>query len=412
MKRYFILSIMLIAGLLSAKTLMLDDLINAGLNNAYSFRQKQILRKNADLGLKSASWDLLPSADISAGRTNNDGHYSNNGSLVIAKSLSVNDPTFFNYMGAMIDKSMAIIDVQQARKELAYSIYSAWLDINQTRKEIAIRTENLGVLQKIKEQTILQKQLGQRTTYDVSQSEINVIDAQLAIVSLNNQLSTQRADLFNQLKLQDNGEEIESTPELTSELSLDFTKPKGNSFPLMMLKQEMYKTQLDKIQQKYKMYPSLVFSGRYDYHAVNNDLLKVADYEDTYTLSVGLSWSLWSPWTRGNDYARIKNSLLLKEWAYDEGVNSQSLNQSNLQREWLYLQESFSLNTRKAAQAKDNLLIAQEKYNLGSLSLIELEQARVNSLDAELALNKITYQLQLKIQEWNLLNSMLVLGKY
>ncbi len=412
MKRYFILSLLLITGLLSAKTLTLQNLLEAGMNNSYSIRQKEILLKNANLSVRSAAWDLMPSADISASRTNKDEVYTNNGSIVISKSVAINDPTFFNYWQAKMDKTIAILDQQQARKELVYAIYSAWLDINQTRKEITIRTENLSVLQKIKEQTVLQKQLGNRTAFDVSQNDINVINAQLAIAELTNKLAKQRADLFNQLKLQDNGEEIESSPEVTAELSLDFTRPKTESFPLMKLKEDMYKTQLDKVQQKSRLFPSLVFSGNYNQHSVNNDILKFGDYEDSYTLSAGLSWSLWSPWTKGSSYAQMKNSLLLKQWQYEEGIATLSLDQSNLQREWTYLQETLNLNTRKAKQAKDNLLIATEKYNLGTLSLIELEQARVNSLDADLAVNTITYQMQKKIQEWNLLNSKLVLDRY
>jgi len=411
MKRFIVIALLLVTCLLSAGTYTLDDLVKAGLDNAYSLRQKQILLKNADLSVKSAAWDLLPTADITASRTNKDEFYANRGSLEISKSISINDPAFFNYFQSKMDKTIALIDVQQARKELVYSIYSAWLGINQTQKEIAIRTENLSVLQRIKEQTVLQKQLGQRTTYDVSQNDINVINAQLAIAELKNTLAKQRADLFNQVKLPDNGEEIESAPEST-EFKLEFTKTQNEPFPILKIKEDMYKTQLDKIQQKYKIYPSLVFSGSYDQHSMNNDILDFGSYEDSYTLSVGLSWSLWSPWTKGNNYAQIKNSLMLKQWQYDEGIAALSLDQANLQREWNYLQESLNLNIKKAQQAKDNFLIATEKYNLGTMSLIELEQARVNSLDAELAVNTITYQMQKKMQEWNLLNSYLVLGKY
>jgi len=412
MKRYFVLSLLLITGMLSAKPISLENLIEAGLNSAYSVRQKEIMLNNADLSIRSATWNLLPSADVSANRSNTDGIYSSNGKFQIAKTLTLNEPTYFNYKQARLDKTIAKLDWQQAKKELVYGIYSAWLDINQTQKEIAIQTANLSVLQRIKEQAVMQKQLGQRTSYDVSQTDINAINAELVIADLRNQLAKQRADLFKQIKLKDNGEELEEAIITTTALNLDFTQSSQQTFIINKLKEDMSKTQLDKLEQKIGLLPSVVLSGRYDQHSVNNDVLKFADYEDSYTLSLGLSWSLWTPWTKGSNYAQIRNSLLLKQWQYDESLSTLVLNQSNTQRDWQYLQESLNLNTRKAAQAKDNLQIAQEKYNLGSLSLIELEQARVSSLDAELALNKITYQLQKKIQEWNLLNSLPVLNKY
>jgi outer membrane protein TolC len=145
---------------------------------------------------------------------------------------------------------------------------------------------------------------------------------------------------------------------------------------------------------------------------MNNDILAFGDYEDSYTLSIGLSWSLWTPWTKANSYSQVRNSLMLKQWQYDENVSALNLDNQNLKREWNYLQETMALNRKKAAQANDNLLIAQERYNLGSLSMIELEQARINALEAELAVNKLTYQIQKKLQEWNLLNSQLILNKY
>jgi outer membrane protein TolC len=103
---------------------------------------------------------------------------------------------------------------------------------------------------------------------------------------------------------------------------------------------------------------------------------------------------------------------MLKQWQYEENVSALNLDNQNLKREWNYLQEALALNRKKSAQANDNLLIAQERYNLGSLSMIELEQARINALEAELAVNKLTYQIQKKLQEWNLLNSQLILNKY
>ncbi|MBM4400285.1 MAG: TolC family protein, partial [Candidatus Cloacimonetes bacterium] len=174
MKSYFIISLMLLTGLLAARQYTLDDFIKAAINNSYSIRQKEILRQNADLNVGIAGWNLLPSADISSARTNQDGNYRNKASLEIARSISLNEPSVFDLYQAKLDKDIAELDWQQTRKETIYSIYSAWIDIAQIQKEVAIRTENLKVLRKIKEQAELQKSLGQRTTYDVKQADINV----------------------------------------------------------------------------------------------------------------------------------------------------------------------------------------------------------------------------------------------
>lgn len=412
MKRYLFAVLLMAAIALYAKEYTLEQFIEAGLNNSYSMRQQEIMLKNASLSVRSATWNLLPSADVAFSRVNNEEKYSSNGSLTFARSLTLNEPTLFNYKQSRLDKDIARLDWQQTRKELAYDIFAAWLDISQLQKNIAIRTANLIVLRRIKEQSDLQMQLGQRTLYEVNQSEINVINAELAIADLSNQLVRLRANLFNKVKLEDDGSAFALTDTtLTSTLP---AAPVLETEPLLLtkLKTDLRKSKLDKLQSKIGLLPSLYVSGRYEQYSVTNDVLKFEDYEDSYTLSLGVSWSLWTPFTKGSNYAQVRNSLMLKEWALEENEAALALDRDNLRREWVYLSETLTLNRKKAAQAKTNLDIATEKYNLGSLSLIELEQARVDALDAELSVNKITYQLQKKSQEWNLLNSLPILEKY
>lgn len=412
MKKYYVAALLLISGMLMAKQYTLQNLIEAGIDNSYSIRQKEIMLKNADLNLSSAKWNLLPSADINAVRTNTDEFYTNRASLTVARRITLNEPTYFNYRQATLDKSIAKLDWQQTRKELVYNIYSAWLDLAQLQKEIDIRNRNLVVLRKVKEQTELQQRLGQRTNYDVTQSDINLINAELSIVELTNQMQRQKAQLLNTVKLQDDGVEFVFNENSLSEFAPNFSIPTAETLELSKLQDDLKKSRLDKIQQKIAIFPSVYVSASYDQHSMNNDVLVFDKYDDSYTLAIGLSWSLWSPWTKGNNYAQVRNSLVLKQWQYEENQSALSLDRQNLKREWDYLQETLTLNRKKATQASDNLLIAQERYNLGSLSMIELEQARVNALEAELAVNKLTYQIQKKAQEWNLLNSHLILNKY
>ncbi len=412
MKRYLITAMLALSGMLFAGQYSLDNLIEAGLENSFSVRQKQILLQNARLEVRSAGWNLLPSADLAASRTNRDGNYSSNGSLEFARTFSLTEPSYFAYQNARLDKSIARLDVLQTRKELVYKVYAAWLDLAQLQKEIAIQNENLALVQKTREQTELQKNLGQKTVYDVSQSEINVINARLAINELQNQAAAKKAELLQMVKLNEADAEISFDNADSLDINLRFADAETSSLTLEQLRQSIRQSRLSKLQSKLGIFPSLYVSGSYGQHAVNNDILDFTGYDDSYTLAAGFSWSLWSPWTKGGNYTQSANSLMLKEWQMEEDTANLKLDQANLMRDWSYLQETLALNSRKSAQAKDNLRIAREKYSLGTLSYIELEQARVNALDAELAVIKITFQLKKKIQEWNLLNSLPILDKY
>jgi outer membrane protein TolC len=411
MKRYLIIILVIATGILTARQYTLEDMIEAGLNSSYSMRQKNIMLKNAGLGVQNAAWNLLPSADVSFRRANTDERYSSNGSVVVSKSLTLNEPTYFNYRQASLDKSIAKLDWQQSKKELVYGIYTAWLDLAQLQKEISIREANLAVLRIIKQQTELKMQLGQRTAFDVNQSEINVINAELAIAELNNLMIKLRADLFNKVKLTDDGGDL-LYAETRTDLEPEFEDAEEEPFLLRQLRYDVKKSGLSKLQQKIGLLPTVVASATYGQYSTNNDVLQFDNYEDSYTLSLGVSWSLWTPFTKGSSYAQVRNSLTLKQWQYEEQQAALRLQKDNLRREWAFLSGTLALNTKKAAQATDNLRIAQERYNLGSLSLIELEQARVAALEAELAVNKLSFQLQKKAEEWNLLNSLLILDRY
>jgi outer membrane protein len=395
MKRYLIIVLVIITGILTAKDYTLDDLIEAGLNNSFAMRQKSIMLRNAGLSYQNAAWDLLPSVDVNYGRTNRDETYTSSASAVASKTLTLNEPTYFSFRQAHFDKSIAKLDWQQAKKEMVFSIFTTWLDLAQLQKEVTIQQENLAILRRIKQQSELQMQLGQRTSYDVNQTEINVINAELAIADLNNQMTKLRADLFNKVKLEDDGSPL-AFAEAVPNKSPDYEQSNDEPFLLTQFKYETRKSWYSKLQQKIGLFPSVTFSASYG----------------EYSPSLGVRWSLWDPFTKANNYARVSNSYKLTQWQYDEEKSALRLDKDNLKREWTFLSETLALNNRKASQAADNLRIAQERYNLGSLSLIELEQARVASLEAELAVNKLTFQLQKKIQEWNLLNSLLILDKY
>ena len=121
---------------------------------------------------------------------------------------------------------------------------------------------------------------------------------------------------------------------------------------------------------------------------------------------------MWSPWQKSNSYAQIKNTLLLKQWQYDDNEVSLNNDLNSIRREWSSTKLTLTLNLKKASQAEENLRIAQERYNLGNLTQLELDQARVQSLEAQLTVNKARFELLRKVQEWKLKCSYPILGKY
>lgn len=398
--------------MLSAAEYTLDQLIQAGLNSAYTLKQQEILLQNANLDLKNSRWDMLPAAEIAAARVNNDGKLSSTGSLTISKALTLNEPTYFSYKSSQSSRKAAALSLTQTRKQLVYNIYTGWLDILQKQREMSIQLTNLEVLQQALEQSRLLQELGKLTSYEVTQNEINLINAQLTLESLKNQILNARQTLFSSLQLKDEGYEFTEGNSLQADTTLVFADPQELPLTLKQLKEEIYQTRLNEVQQHIAIYPSLRLSGSYVLGSTRNEVFKFGDYADTYSLSLNLSWSLWSPWQKGNSYSRIKNTLLMQEWQLDDKAGTLENNRNTIRREWESTKLTLSLNQKKAAQAEENLRIASERYRLGNLTQLELDQARVQALEASLAVNAARFELLRKVQQWKLECSYPLLGKY
>jgi len=314
MKKILTIILLAVSGISAATTYTLDTMIDAGLKNSYSIRQKAIMIMNRGENLSTAYWELLPSADITAARNNNDGQYHTTGSLNFNKTISLTEPTLFNLKQARLDKEIAQLSWLNSKKEFVFNIYSSWLDLAELNREIEIQTQNMAVLKKISEQTDLQQKLGQRTLYDYRQSEINFINAELVLTELKNRFASKRAAMFNLVKLQDDGSELDFSLQIAGKNSPQVPEAKKSNIALEQLRFELRKSKTEKLQQKLGLLPYLYVSGRYEQKSRNNDILDFENYEDSYSLSAGFSWSLWSPWTKASSYTRIANNLTLKQW--------------------------------------------------------------------------------------------------
>ncbi len=476
MRKHIFLILLLMAGLISlySKPLSLDELIKAGLDNAYSLKEKEILVTNSRLGVKSAAWDFLPSADVSACRENEDGEYSSSGKLEIAKDIELEDSDYFNYQQAQLDKSIADLNWQQTRKEIVFQIYSAWLDWSKTTQEEKILREYEEKLVTIKrdfekaQSPLLDdkkdleaqsaakmdsleasdKEAGTsgkkldivRNRYKMIQGRLANVNDSISFVStkLNtifynllqndvsktkvdlekaervNALKKQRAELFNLIGLTDKGEDIEIASTL---LDPSFTFKQSSKESLFITKSntDLRKAQLELLQKKIGLYPTLKLSGNYGQSSENNDIFKFADYDKSYTFSMGLSWSLWSPWTKASNYSQLRNEVFLKELELSENQRVLSLDLQKLQDEWDYLKETLKLYTNIEDKARTSILHVKESFRYSDLSTVEFAGIKDNAedeKDAKLEINRIRFEMQKKVQEWNLLNSLPVLDKY
>ena len=90
-------------------------------------------------------YDFLPSANYNLSATDGTMGHQYSSTLAISKSIALNEPTYFNLKKSIIDKKNNELALEDKKKELALTIFSLYVDILQTQKNIEILSENFDL---------------------------------------------------------------------------------------------------------------------------------------------------------------------------------------------------------------------------------------------------------------------------
>ncbi len=414
MKRYLILLTML-GGLLWAQEYSLDQMIEAGLKNATVMKTKAIEVDNSHAAVRSALYNALPDADVSYTQSYQRNTSSSRSNLSLSKSLALNDPSVFNYRQSKLDEKSTKLGYEQSKKQLVYDIFAAYLDILSAIKTIEIQQANVALQERIYLNTKIQCEQGRKSSYDLNQADINRINAQIDLQNAQNMLNNQRQAFFTQLMVEDKGyefaEPILSLP-IVDTLNNVITPLDKDISPLTvrLVNEQIKRDKLSLNQQKINYLPTLTASVSSESNL--RDPANTTQLRKQYTISITASYSLWNIFRHGEDYHRYSNTLKLSEINLKDAKVQVKSNYYTIQRNLQYLTGSYHLQLRKKDQANENLRIAEEKYRLGLISLLDLDQAQVNDLNAKLSTNADYYTLLKTKEQLNLLLSKQIMGKW
>ncbi|MDP8221432.1 MAG: TolC family protein [Candidatus Stygibacter frigidus] len=411
-KFIIIIIIMLIALFCQAQQYTLEQFITMALQNSYEGQSADNDLKDASGRLRSSFYDLLPSASInlykSKDQDNEPQEWSNSAMITLEKSLYLNDPTFFSIITDNYDRQNAELALDHTVKSIAYTVFDLYLEVLQNQTVLDIQQQNLQLQQKIHQQTNILYENGKKSLLDLRQSEIYLIDYDIAVKDAEIALINSRNSLFNYLNIDDNGSGL-AVPEFDTESSPgEFTqnlviKQKNNSIK---------KIKASLIHQKISFLPDLSLS--YTLYQNNaNDYFATEDYYRTAnTLSMTASWNIFSLLQKNEAHAITRRSLNLLQLDLDIYRRQMQNNLQVLNQELENLASTRDLYQQKLELAQQNLDMAQQQYQLGTIDLIDLDKNRLDLQNAQLSYNTRYYNLIRKQQEVNLLLSRQILGKW
>jgi len=414
--KHWLLLLMVIPGVLFAGSYQLDTLLEQGMQKSARIQQKQLDLKDAESSLRSAYLDFLPTANLSWNSEWQDSNRSDTKTIGVSKSLSLSEPTWFNLKRSQTAKTSAELTYQNEVKQYVYDVFAAYVSILETQKNIGIQEDNLQVQQKIWDDTRSQFQQGRKSVFELNQAEISFTDTKIELENLQNQLADQRASLFRLVNTTDDGSPLLDTnlpTPVDSVAVMNMTKqPKyENVFSMRILDLSLQKVGYTLQQEKLRFLPDVTvsysWSKAYD---KSNDI--TYPYDNSGSIGLTASYNIWNIFQHGEEWGQQKNQYKRLLISKDDSAAQLVSDYQKAQRDLLYLTKTYELYNKKLIQAQSNLDIAQERYRLGLINLIDLEQARVEQLNAELSRNSKYYSLIKKQEEVNLLLSQPVLGRW
>ncbi len=413
--KVFIMMLLLCPLLLMAQQYSLDDLVTAGLENSFSVQRSELSHKATSSSLSSAKWNLAPDLAINA-NVNKDfdpapgaEDISSSAGFSVSKTISLNDPNYFGYKQAILNSELSQLNLDQSRQSYAYQVFSAYLEVLTAERRKSSLNENLQIQTRVWEQSKLLLQLGKTTAFEVKQTEIAMMNSQIAIMELDNSIANARSRLFALVQMQDEGFPL-------ADLNADVSKALPACTPdtaseLKILVQQQKSDDLQIKQGKLDNFPSISLAYNFN-RSVSGPDFDFDQYNTNHGIGLNLSYPLLNFFKNGESNTRLKIAKEISQLQIDEKTDQINRDYDSAQKELQYLVRLDELYAEKLAQSREQINQAEERYRLGMIELLELDKTRTDYIDADIAYNANRYKIIAKQEAINYLLSQPLLGKW
>jgi len=422
-KRLITLSLILSTSLY-AKVLTLDDLIQAALVNSPDLKISKADYESSKQQVIQADAGHLPTVDLAGFAGKQSADYADQ-TIGIAPNAFSPGSTKTNLLGASVNAKQLIYDfgkttgnvdnfqsqslavkasMQQSISDKIYAVKKAYYALLFNNAIVEVNSENV----KLNEHQLYRSQryfdAGIRTKVDVTDAQVNLIEAQLSLqdtgydvrlslinlkkeVGIDNDQTEYETDIFIQKPVSKNV--YDSLPKLTLPVSAYKDEAYENRAELEQYIQLLEAAHSIHTQTKGDYYPSVYAKGDYLIQDVDEDAFAP---EQQWKATVSLEWNLYSG-SRTNAQNEEAKIIIMKANADLENARlriQQEVNQA-------YIQVNKQLDNTKMSESlsiasKEKFEQVQKRYEYGLADYIELQQARQSYIDAKARLAQSYYE--------------------
>jgi outer membrane protein TolC len=395
-------------GLTSNSTLTLDQAIRVALNAHPSVaiaRQTLAVATAQVVQARSAYW---PSLDTSAGdsrSTFNDeagsesGDSRNQYSAALDLDLLVYDfgRTPARVRQAYARQVTAAENLQSVCNDVAYGVRVAFYALSQSRELVRVAEDAVRQFQAHLEQVKAFATVGKRIRYDITKAEVDVGNAELALINARNQALTDAATLNRNLGLaEDPGfslavpDDAVAVTNTAAEL-MGLARLQHPALRALRAQEQLASAAIDEAIAD--LYPSLGLRGRAGESGEDFPLVWNA------SAALNATWGLFNGWRRT---ARIQETVAELRSARSRLAEREQqifLDLSRALGQEASARQRFLLTGLIRRQAQDAFDLINERYRIGSATAVEVTDAQVTLLQAQANQVKARFEHQIAIAE-------------
>jgi outer membrane protein len=394
------------------KALTLDQARQIALERNLSIAQAQNNVESAQAGVLAATGNYLPTLSASAGWRRN----QNEGPVNFQGVLFPNSKTVTNNFSTGLDLNYLIFDgfsregnytrsssnaiaseqtSARTRQSIVFLVESSYLNVLRNEQLVRVSEENLKRGQRQLERITESNRVGALSKADVYRQQSQVAADELAVINAQNNFDKAKADLLALIGLDVNDEYAVSDVSISTEIAqseLDATIAQYKNFKELseraIAKRPDYIGATEAVRAseggvssaRSGYFPRISASAGYGFN--NRELSKLTDNK-SLNWGIGLSWNLFDGF--GTNQALQSAQVQKKNAELSLQQTERNIN-VEVKKALLDLEaarKAYDVSQKGLTSATEDRKIAEERYNLGAGTLLDLLTANAGLVNAQ-----------------------------
>ncbi|MDR2510895.1 MAG: TolC family protein [Bacteroidales bacterium] len=324
--------------------------------------------------------------------------YNNSYNLAISASLVLVSPTLWKSIAiTKTDIEIAVEAVRASKITLINEVKKAYYAAMFAEDALAVLQQSLNVAQKSFDNIKLMYTQGLVAEYDMIRADVSVRNIKPTLVQMQNSVDLTKMLLKVLLSLPtDMPIKVEGSLTDMEKLMSDEVLINGfdlsENTDLRSIELNIKKMQQQKVLVNMQRIPSLAAFGQWQTTTQADDF-KFNNYMWNYPLSVGLQLNipLWDIYAKSREAKQVKIGIEQLQMQQDYLKQNLGVEAQNSLNKMLQAKEQLGSNKEGMLQAQKGLDITQVRYNSGSGTILELNDAQMALVQSKLNYNQAIY---------------------